>query len=441
VVVGADGFLFHCHEAVFDQLCSGDVPPDSQIAQWVTVLESQFSWCAAKQVTFVTLVIPERHVVQADKLPAEYAISPLRPVARLMNGLDPAMRAAVLYPEPALRSARSEAEVYYKTDEHLNLHGHYVCYRALLNHIRRPLTITPLPQDALSIRRVHVTGSLGMRLDAEPTEDREFWRHETRLGTKKIFRNRPGRGDVEVFEHENRKLPRAIIFGDSNSDELRYLLIPHFSRTVLVYHCHQFFYDLVRSEQPDLVLHIMAEARLGRPYADGAIALPNGDFLVHSGETLPKGSTLLAIDFGHGGESTAFTGEGWSYTEAAHTWMVGKESTVTLPPETSNLLASKFGRHWFSLDLYPLLCPSIGRNKQRLTISHGTGGRWTKIGEFEVCSLTKIEVPLPNFIFDDKETIFLRFEHPDCFSPADYGQADHRILSLSMQRMRIFTVA
>jgi alginate O-acetyltransferase complex protein AlgJ len=438
VVRGTDDFLFHCFAAAFEQLCSGTEPTDKQLLEWVLVIESNFAWCKANNVNFVTLIIPERHIIYADKLPAPYTVSSNRPVSRVMKSIGPCMHAAVLYPEAALKDARKTGDVFLKTDEHLNLHGVYACYRALIDHLSSNIAITPVDRDALEVEHLYLSGNLGMRMEDEPMEFRDHWTSATRTRTARTFQNRNGRGRVELFENANQTLPRAIVYGDSTLDEMKYLLVENFSRTVIVYHCSQFFYDLVRREKPDVVVHFMTELRLGLPYADGAIGLPNGDFLLHCGEPLPAHLTLFTIDCGKGGGSAKFMGDGWSLEERDYTWMTDYYSFIALPREAGAALASSDRRFNVAINLVPLTRASLSRHRQRLEISCGYNDKWIDVGTFEINGDSRLQVALPQIDRRADQTLWLRFAHPDGFSPLEYGSADPRILSLAVRRITIF---
>jgi hypothetical protein len=437
VALGHDGFLFHLFGNVINRLCTEDLANNHELTRWKLGIENDLAWCAEEQVRYTTMIIPERHVIYADKLPSPYAISATRSLVRLLNSVDPAMRSALLYPERELLAARREGDVFYRTDEHLNSHGHYACYLALLDHIRAAYPVVPAPRSSMGAQRVHVSGNLGMLLEDEPTEDREYWLQASDRGVRRPFQSRRGRSRVEIFESPDRTLPRALIFGDSHLDELRHILAPHFSRLVVVHQCHRFLYDLVRREQPDFVFRIMAELNLARVYEGGSIESSNADFLAQCGEPLPGSPILLSIDFGRHGESRAFITEGWSYVEETHCWMVGTESILRLPLGTGCTLPSSVQPHTMTISLWPLTWPAQSRNRQSLSISYGKPNAWKPLAKFDITGAVDLDVPLEKLQISGENTHYLRFEHPDGFSPRVYGEHDERILSFAVKRISI----
>jgi hypothetical protein len=432
VAVGRDGFLFHRLYNAFEQLCSDNVPTDRELAEWVSAFETNTAWCAAKGVRYLAVIVPERHVIYADKLVSDGAISSSRPVMRLLEAIDPSMRNGIVYMEPVLREARARADVFFKTDEHMNLHGTYLCYRAILDHLNPVVALAPLSEDALAVKRRRVSGHLGMRLDDEPLEDLESWQPVPDGGAVCVFRNRGGQGSVEVFEHEDERRPRAILFGDSNLSEIRHLLVTHFSRTVIIEHCHRLFFDLVRSEKPDVILHLMSETRLGW-FHD---LVPAGDFLRHCGEPVPAGRALLAIDFSRNGNGERFVGEGWSFAENSHTWMTGARSTLVLPTDVVGKIADQADEVLLDVTLWPLL-HRPQRPSQRLTIGYQVGTETVDLGHFRMEQETRLEIPLPTRFLPAGPDACLTFDHPDAFALTEFGERETRILSFGISRLSL----
>ena len=75
-------------------------------------------------------------------------------------------------------------------------------------------------------------------------------------------------GQVQVFENEDRSLPRAVIFRDSNLNAVLPYLLHHLSRTVVVAGSRVFLHDVVEAERPDIVITEIAERYLATPLPD-----------------------------------------------------------------------------------------------------------------------------------------------------------------------------
>ncbi len=416
----------------FEQICEGTAPPPRQLARWAALFEQRFAWCRARGATYVTLIVPERHVIYDDKLPTPYRPAADRAAVRLLAALDPALRAAVLYPEAALRAARQQGEVFFRTDEHINPRGSYACYRSVLDHVREHVPIVPVMQDDLVVSSRHLTGNLGIRLDDEPGEKAELWRVAEFGGAARVFQTEPPLSRVEVFHHRDPALPKAVVFGDSNLFSLWHFLVPHFSRLVLVHDTQRMFHDLVASERADLVLNLMSETKLGNLAANGTAVLPTdtdiADFQDHCGGVLPAAppAPLLSIDFAVGGNSAGFVREGWGEPEFGHTWMVDLHSVLAFPAGMIN------GATVLEIELTP-----NARVPQRLILSLGDGENWETVASLTIEASRTQRMSLLQMM--TKRARYMRFEHPDGCSPSTDGiGTDTRVLSFAMRHVAVF---
>jgi len=86
--------------------------------------------------------------------------------------------------------------------------------------------------------------------------------------------------EVLVFESGDESLPTAVIFRDSTSDFTHQLIAQHFRRSVFIWHEGGVLDEVIEREQPDFVLHIMAErfvSAYGSKFADfSKIVAPPG---------------------------------------------------------------------------------------------------------------------------------------------------------------------
>lgn len=71
----------------------------------------------------------------------------------------------------------------------------------------------------------------------------------------------PGGGGREtiIMEHADKSLPTALIFRDSTATLSIEFLAEHFSRSVFVWHDGDVIGELIDREQPDVILHFVAE--------------------------------------------------------------------------------------------------------------------------------------------------------------------------------------
>lgn len=447
VAIGARDFLFHRYELAFEQVCGGALPDDRQLARWQSVLESRHAWCAARGIAYATLVIPERHVIYDDCLPGGATVSKNRGALRLRRVLGSVGAASFLYPEEDLRRGRAEGDVYFKTDEHVNPRGAYICYRALLDLLKPVLGLEPLDPDDYTVSTYEFTGNLGMRLESEPAELAEVWHVPKLGGSARIFKSPPGDGRVEVFQHERNDLPKAIFLGDSNLFSLWHFLVPHFSRLILLHDNGRMFHDLIRREKPDLVVHVMSEMSIGnvteKQFAIVPIDSDVHDFRDFCRTDLPEPEAdeqlLLVVDFGMPETVGAYLREGWSFPEQGHCWMEGALSRLACPPVD---LAPGVDHLRVEIDVFPHAIPGEAA-LQRLHLSCAAGGEAVALGAREVRDTGWLSWTIGASSLGDVagRELILTFEHPDGFSPESAGlSADPRVLSCAVQRLAIWAV-
>jgi hypothetical protein len=436
IVPGRDGFLFHRFDRAFEQVCGERTLAPAELARWVALLEKRHDWCHAQGITYAFLVAPEKHVVYEDKLPEGAAVSPERPVEKLLAALEPRLRADVVYPAAALKAGRAVAETYYRTDVHWTDYGAYLAYRELVKVLKREIGIEPIPEADLVRRKQRMVGDLGVRLDPEPVEESVRVSHGRVNDIRKVYGNQAfGRGQVEVFESEDAGLPRGVLFRDSNATAMLPFLALHFSRLVVV-SSEQFFDDLVRAERPRIVITEMTERYLtfpGTSPAEGEISFPAdfepGGFIASTGVALPlpTGRRDFSVDFRVGGDSREFLGEGWSVQEEDHVWALGRESNLTIP------LRAESADYVLELDVMGCT-PPPHTAFQRLEIrANGRG-----LGSFEVGLPVTVSCKLPKECLAGETALRLEFTHPDCISPKEAGFSDDtRLLSIALMALRL----
>ena len=267
VSVGRAGHLFHRSDGAFEQLCDGGPLDEVDLGRWRNTIEYRVAWCDLHGIRYYVLVVPEKHVVYDDRLPEGRRISPERPLQRIRAALHPRAQRRIIYPSSELRAGRRTEKTYYLTDVHWTEFGAYLGYRALLRGMAPDFTVKPIGEDELRReKRPDYTGDIGVKLDPEPLEERTLLRLDRPATWRTVFDNRQfGEGQVRVFETEDRSLPRAVIFRDSNLNAVMPFLLRHFSRAVLVGGARLFFHDLVQAEQPDIVITEIAERYLATP--------------------------------------------------------------------------------------------------------------------------------------------------------------------------------
>lgn len=282
VMHGSDGWLFHRIDGVLPQVCEASAMSERNLTRTLSLWEARHAWCLARKTDYRILIVPERHVIYPDKMPAEYAPHPGRPALRLLEAADPALRSCIIYPASTLRLGRATRDVCYKTDVHWTQYGAYLAYRELMLSI--PQCAPHLVREGdLQVRPFRLVGGMTLWLNERTREQGETVA-PPKVEVDEIFTNRTFKtGQVDVYETPFPDRPSLVLFRTSNSTHLLPLFYHHFSRIVAVATTAVHF-DLLRSEQPDVVISELPERYLATPHdgpPDDRIYFPT-DFEIES---------------------------------------------------------------------------------------------------------------------------------------------------------------
>jgi hypothetical protein len=135
----------------------------------------------------------------------------------------------------------------------------------------------------------------------------------------------------------------------------------------------------------------------------------------------------LTIDFGAGGNGSAFTAAGWSTPEPAETWSVGERSWLILPAR--GLAAAYIMR----LTLRPNVV--AGRLvAQRLRVA--VNGH--PVAQFSIGRRCVRACRIPWSVLDGQAQIEVAFDMPDAARPADFGGSDGRQLGVALAELQLY---
>jgi alginate O-acetyltransferase complex protein AlgJ len=273
VIVGRNDILFHRdHEAV--EQVSGRLPfTPEELAVWTQATEARAQWCAKRGIVFRFLIVPEKHVVYADKLP-DVVISENRPAQQLLRALSPSTRLQCSYPVEILIEARRHFPTYYQFDTHWTQQGAFAVYSEFMTSLQREVDVDPITDNMVHrVERPHA-GDLGIRLEPERDEVAiDVW-HKEFYPFRRLFENHGrSRGSTITFESDRMTAPRFMAFRDSFLNYFIPHIIPVFSKSLFVSSIDMHF-DAAEAFKPDIILFEVAERFLGYHQHPGQRALP-----------------------------------------------------------------------------------------------------------------------------------------------------------------------
>jgi hypothetical protein len=231
---------------------------------------------------YLMFITPEKSVAYQEYLPmglAELRSDPSRP-ATWMAARFPAQ---VHYLQPWFERMKRLGFLYFRGDTHVNWLGGYLVYRFVVEALdkagvkTRPAVTSSelLPNRAGFEGDVFVQLDERQRLEFDIDADYARWRamleitikydmDQTQVRAKRValtpedqagFHGR----DLLIYEIPDSDLPRAVVFRDSTATDSIPFLAEHFSRSVYVWHEGDVLAEIIRREQPDVVLHFVAE--------------------------------------------------------------------------------------------------------------------------------------------------------------------------------------
>ena len=262
VWVGEDGWLFLNHEAETENYFALTDPRlVDRRQQWVTALPEWHAWLKERGIRLQIVVPPNKQSIYSEYLPEverkRIGPTPLDVLLEQLRQRDPTL--PILDLREPVRAAKSQGQLYFKTDTHWNPRGLCVGYREMA----RALGFDPLPPAAIQVaaegmKDGDLPKQMGYwRLGAEAFEHLKIVNPQARkvpLAADTKDETRLDYLDSRLYVNANEKLPKAVIFHDSFGDGIfSELLAEHCGRLMCIPSNHMDPAVIAR-EKPDIVV-------------------------------------------------------------------------------------------------------------------------------------------------------------------------------------------
>jgi alginate O-acetyltransferase complex protein AlgJ len=279
VLMGREGWLYWLGEdgRSLDRNFRGTLAvQDSELAAVVAELKRRRDFLAARGIPYLVTIVPEKFTIYPEYLPpwAAPGATPT-PLARLEALL--AKDGSVHYVDLVrpLRSAKSSAPLYYRTDSHWNLLGATVGYERIMRALQDALPDGRLQAIAAPQRPVYIPGVDWYWGDlARMVGVPYFYREPDYAPLAKVVSDPSGRcaqrdpsvtdPDFDIYHCARPELPKAVVYRDSMAISLIPLLSENFRRVVYV-SSNRLNPALIERERPDVVIEEMVERGLLAP--------------------------------------------------------------------------------------------------------------------------------------------------------------------------------
>lgn len=231
---------------------------------------------------YLMFITPEKSVAYQEYLPLGLAglrSQPRRPGPWLASRFP----AQIHYLQPWFERMKRLGFLYFRGDTHVNWFGAYMLYRYVIETLETAgvKTRDAIVYSDIIASRAGFEGDLFVQLDETQTTsfatDADYARWRAMLEvTLKLDQNSdlakaapvPLTADEQAnfhgrellaYESSDTTLPGAVIFRDSTATLSIPFLAEHFSRSVYVWHDGDVLAEIIQREQPDVILHFVAE--------------------------------------------------------------------------------------------------------------------------------------------------------------------------------------
>lgn len=423
VLLGRDDYLFERLYGVQEHATGVANLSPALVQRWVSLIETRVAWCRQRGARYVLFIVPEKHVVYADKLPHNLTVPPDRAVARLLAALTPEIRDSVIYPAADLIAGRETEPTYFQADSHWTEHGSWLAYCRLRQALWPD---EPLPDAVFEKTAYRRVGDLGVRLHSP--------RFDMATNLVPIVDNPHRRvrlnfafnvGQVEILEREIQQDRRCVMFRDSAGSSLLPFLANDFNRLVAVA-SGGMLYDLLRSERPNVVITQMTEHALCTPspadpkqfpFPDD---LPPHDFQGLTGLALPlvrhatrETDNRTIADLDYSGQHDPVWSDG-PCTE------IVLRCRVPHTPCELELTVSGF--------VHP---PTLSAQHVDIVVNSHL------VGSFEIgAGIATVRCAIPLECLFSGRTLRVELYHPNCVVPASIGAGDElREIAIRLHRL------
>lgn len=273
VAVGKNNWLFleQKERMVYrgDTLCTA-----AEITQMAKYLRKRTEWHQARGIHFYVSILPLKQEIYPEYLPANYRRGKMGTMTdKIIEAIKQEGGINFIEMKPALLAAKTNGQLFCKTDNHWNMRGAFYAYRTIIERVKKdfPKVGFPSEKDVVYKDTLRYGGNLANMLNLA-----EYLKEEVPVET---IRNRrakwvapagyhleePFETDYErTTETNDTTLPRAVIIHDSFTLSMIPYLSENFCRSVFFFDRWHYDYqtEIIEKEKPNVVLLLIYEPHI-----------------------------------------------------------------------------------------------------------------------------------------------------------------------------------
>lgn len=265
VLVGVNGWLEYTGVENIDGYQKVVAFPENKLTTINRYLQRASSIGQKNNIEFLIVVAPDKPTIYPDQVPGQIVpIGQKSKLDQMIEDIPKYPNVQILDLRPALRSARQEQDVYFKTDTHWNHFGAYIAYKEIIGTLSEKYPeLQPYPHDTIQFTESYIVRDL-----AKIILDRDTKELSLRAITPDFVRS------IEMQDHlgyhettwiPNSSAPVALVYHDSFGIlNLNNYLMLNFSKTHFV-HIDGFKYrgsKAIEFFQPDIIIIEIVERNL-----------------------------------------------------------------------------------------------------------------------------------------------------------------------------------
>lgn len=240
VVVGLRGWLFYAGDRSIENYRHQVPLSAAELDGWVKGIEERKAWFAARGITYLFVIAPDKQSIYPEYMPRSLAPPPgdtrLDQLDRRLAG-----DASWLDLRGPLRAAKGDEPLYLKGDTHWNDRGAYAGYRAVMQRLGLPL----LPRDESKLARFSHSDDLARMSGVTAAEANTAFASTCAVPDPAAFdaalldRDEPVRPADAAYALPATRCPagreRLLLFQDSFAQTMSPYLSDSFARAVYVW--------------------------------------------------------------------------------------------------------------------------------------------------------------------------------------------------------------
>jgi alginate O-acetyltransferase complex protein AlgJ len=269
VIAGKGDWLFYADDGGLLDYVQAEPFTEEALQQWQRTLERTRDWLASRGTRFLFVIAPDKQMIYPELMPDSLRrLHDDYRADQLLAHMRAHSTVAILDLRPALLEAKPNELLYHHYDTHWNDRGAFIAYQQIATRLQQWFpAIEPMQRDDFVTSPAAPSGDkttlLGLvdqgKVSMPGLVPRRGWSSTV---VSPAHPDPYGEDGTVVTEARNGGTGlRAVMFRDSFSSRLIPFLSEHFSRIVYQWQ-NDFDPDLVREEQPDVVIQQMVGRHL-----------------------------------------------------------------------------------------------------------------------------------------------------------------------------------